>query len=295
MSEFTRILAATDLSAPSRHAVTRALFVAGVNGTNVSLVHVINQGALDNLRKFVGGKSPAVEQRIFDEAREAMTQMVADHGRVHGGAVSIRLLEGSVSRTLMDEADAMGADLVVLGARGEHYMRTLMLGTMSERLLNSSRHPMLVVKQRPREVYRRVLIPVDLSSGSAHALRMARAIAPQAGLILLHAFEAPFESKLRYAGVEEDVIQAYRAETMRESMARLVEISEQAGLRPGDVSFSVKYGDPARVILACEQNEDCDLIVMGKHGRGIIEDLLLGSVTRHVLSLSESDVLVAGG
>ena len=69
-------------------------------------------GALDNLRKFVGGKSPAVEQRIFDEAREAMTQMVADHGRVHGGAVSIRLLEGSVSRTLMDEADAMGADLV---------------------------------------------------------------------------------------------------------------------------------------------------------------------------------------
>jgi len=38
---------------------------------------------------------------------------------------------------------------------------------------------------------------------------------------------------------------------------------------------------------------DCDLVVLGKHGRSAAEDLLLGSVTKHVLAEGRSDVLVA--
>lgn len=43
-----------------------------------------------------------------------------------------------------------------------------------------------------------------------------------------------------------------------------------------------------------EQELDCDLIVMGKHGQGMLEELLLGSVTKHVLAESTGDVLVLG-
>jgi nucleotide-binding universal stress UspA family protein len=45
------------------------------------------------------------------------------------------------------------------------------------------------------------------------------------------------------------------------------------------------------MILAKEKQLGVDLIVMGKHG-SMIEDLLIGSVTRHVLSDSRCDVLV---
>ena len=42
-----------------------------------------------------------------------------------------------------------------------------------------------------------------------------------------------------------------------------------------------------------EQVLDCDLVVIGKHGQSAAEDLLLGSVTKHVLAEGQSDVLVA--
>ena len=48
-----------------------------------------------------------------------------------------------------------------------------------------------------------------------------------------------------------------------------------------------------RHIIQKEQERDCDLIVMGKHGESMVEDLLLGSVTQRVLTESRGDVLVS--
>ena len=45
-------------------------------------------------------------------------------------------------------------------------------------------------------------------------------------------------------------------------------------------------------IIAHEQEHSADLILIGKHGTELTEELLLGSVTRRVLSESRSDVLV---
>ncbi|MEO7854889.1 MAG: universal stress protein [Rubrivivax sp.] len=44
---------------------------------------------------------------------------------------------------------------------------------------------------------------------------------------------------------------------------------------------------------ASRPEQACDLIVVGKHGRNVMEDLLLGSVTSHVLAESVGDVLVS--
>lgn len=41
-----------------------------------------------------------------------------------------------------------------------------------------------------------------------------------------------------------------------------------------------------------EQERDCDLIALGKHGAHVAEDLLLGSVTKHVLMEAQADTLV---
>jgi nucleotide-binding universal stress UspA family protein len=46
-------------------------------------------------------------------------------------------------------------------------------------------------------------------------------------------------------------------------------------------------------ILEQEQEQDCDLLVMGKDGRAGFDELLLGSVTKRVLAESQSDVLVS--
>ena len=44
-----------------------------------------------------------------------------------------------------------------------------------------------------------------------------------------------------------------------------------------------------------EQEYDADLVVVGKHGTHITEELLLGSVTKHVLAEAQGDVLIVCG
>jgi nucleotide-binding universal stress UspA family protein len=117
-------------------------------------------------------------------------------------------------------------------------------------------------------------------------------VAPGAELVVLHAFEAPFEAKLQFASVEEGVINRYRMATRQEAQAQLDRLIAGAGLASGRVSARVIHGPTSRVILTQEQEQDCDLIVMGKHGQGAMDDLLLGSVTKHVLAEAAGDVLL---
>lgn len=54
----------------------------------------------------------------------------------------------------------------------------------------------------------------------------------------------------------------------------------------------VHFANPPDYILEQEEEQGADLIVMGKHGTGMTEELLLGSVTKHVLGRARADVLV---
>lgn len=293
MKPLTRILAATDLSAPARHAVDRAFRLAAESGAKLDISHVISQSAMDTLRKLLGTqKTSPVERHILDEARDRLARLVEELGQFHGVTAGMHLSVGTVLRAILEQADTLDADLLVLGARGEDYLSHMLLGTTTERLLRRTMRPVLMVKQSSHNPYRRVLIPVDFSAWSVHALKLASTVAPHAELVLLHAFEAPFESRLQYAGVDEATINHYRMEVSNESRFQMQWLTAEAGLRPETVRLSVHHGDATRIILTQEQEQDCDLIVMGKHGHGMLEELLLGSVTKHILSESACDVLV---
>lgn len=183
--------------------------------------------------------------------------------------------------------------LLVCGAKGESLVRHLLLGSTAERLLSRARCPVLVVKQAPHDKYRTLLVPVDFSPSSLRAIHHARAVAPNAEIVLLHAFEVPFEGTLRYASIEEDVINDYRVAARREAARKLSALREASGLPADMVRQVVLHGDPGSRILEQEQEQDCDLIVMGKHGLSKLEDVLIGSSTRQVLSESQGDVLVS--
>ena len=187
----------------------------------------------------------------------------------------------------------MQADLVVLGARGKDFLRRLMLGSTAERLLRKSTRPMLVVKQRAHEPYRRVLVAVDFSPWSTPLVELTRRVAPQAHLVLLSAYGIPFEGKLRFASVSDAVIKTYREQARQSAERQLHALASGAGLAPSDWTPCLPHADASLAIVEQEQEKACDLIVLGKHGQNMAEELLLGSVTSHVLSESVGDVLVS--
>ena len=51
-------------------------------------------------------------------------------------------------------------------------------------------------------------------------------------------------------------------------------------------------GHPVAVILAALQNLDISLIVMGTQGRGLLEELFLGSVAHNVSRVAACPVLL---
>jgi nucleotide-binding universal stress UspA family protein len=54
----------------------------------------------------------------------------------------------------------------------------------------------------------------------------------------------------------------------------------------------VKRGNPVDIILAQAEERNCDLIVMGTHGHGVIADAVMGSTARRVLRKARKPVLV---
>lgn len=294
MTAIASILAATDFSPPARHAAERAALLARESGARLTLLHVMQQRAFTDLRDLLGSDAAAIEQRLVDEARDSLARLSEALARTHGVQANVEVRIGSSIDETLRCADDVGAGLVVVGARGEGFLRQLLLGSTAERLLRKSMRPLLVVRQAGRDAYRRVLVPVDFSPWSDAALRVADAVAPQAELMVLHAFEVPFESKLQFAGVEEGALKGYRTASREEALRRLGETVDRAGLAPQRLRLLVRHGDASRTVLELEQEEDCELIVIGKHGKGALEELLLGSVTKHVLAQAAGDVLVTG-
>lgn len=54
----------------------------------------------------------------------------------------------------------------------------------------------------------------------------------------------------------------------------------------------IKNGAPAEIIVETAKEQNCDLIVMGTHGHGVIADVLIGSITKWVVRQSPIPVLV---
>lgn len=293
MNRLHTLLAATDLSAPSRHAALRAAMLARETGARLEILHVLESSALDEVQRMFGDDGAALRERLRTQAREALTQLAADVGESQGVSAGQHLAEGAVLKAITAQADNLDASLLILGAHGAGFMHHWLLGANAERLLRKTLRPVLAVKQRPHEAYRSVLVPVDFSPWSQGAIRLAQAAAPHAELILMHAFEMPFEGKMRYAGVEEEIIQRHRTTSHQEALARLHQAaSATLGVTQG-WRTTVVYGDAAPRILEHEEEVGADLIVLGKHGAGMVEELLLGSTTKHVLAQSRCDVLVA--
>lgn len=292
MHPLRRILVCTDLSPPARHAAVRAARLAAAAGARLDLVSVLSTDWLGRVQAHLQGPIDDVGPRLREATRQRLDELARELREAGAGEVEGRLLEGAVVPTLAAEAERGGADLLVLGARGAGFLRRALLGSTAERLVRKARCPILVVKQAPHEPYRRGLLALDLSPVARRVIAAGRAVAPDARLLPLHAFELLYESKMHYAGVDEATIRRYREAARAEAAARFDELLRAAGVDEGLLAALLVHGDPVASILEQEQERDCDLVVVGKQGESRFEELLLGSVTKHVLGESQADVLV---
>jgi nucleotide-binding universal stress UspA family protein len=294
MSNLEHILAATDLSANSIYAIDRGYRIAAAHGARYTVMYALGIESMKPLRRLLGEDIEAVSQKITKDARELLSELCARPTLNRGVTADLRIDQGIAGTAIPEFAIQNHVDLMLIGAHGKDLVQRVLLGSTASRLVRKSRWPVLIVRKLAETDYTRVLVTIDFSPASVSAIRLARMVAPCARLTLLHAYEVPFESKMQYAGVSQDIIIRYRAEALDEATKQIHELARSCGLADSDYAVTVVHGDPTRQILEHERQGGCDLIVTGKHGTHVVEELLLGSVTNHLLAESESDILVVG-
>ena len=292
MATFTSILAPTDLSGHAREAALRAARIARHTGASLHLVHVLQVSALDALRNRFAGAPADLRTRLENAARFGLEELAEAIRRAWGVEPALRCVEGDLLPEIQRAARETAADLLVFGARGISVARHLLLGSTAERLLGQAGCCMLVVRQPAEVTYRRVLAPVDFSEASLPALLRAQAIAPEARIHALHVYEAPFEGKLRLAGLEDSQLEGYvrsAADEASHGMAALL------GRLPSGarVDGLLRHGHPVAQVLDQEEELDCQLVVVGQGSGSRADDMLLGSLSRRVLAQSRGDVLMS--
>ncbi|HEX7045837.1 MAG TPA: universal stress protein [Burkholderiales bacterium] len=287
MSRIASVLAAVDFSDDARAALARAGALAAALGARLDVVHVVDAEVLAVLRRDFGSTA-AAERRLVEELQRLLNAQAA--AAPAGTQPAAHVAVGSVLDEIL--AAAAGHDLLVLGAHGLNRLRDMLIGTTAARLLARSPVPVLVVKRPPAGAYRRALVPLDASSDAPDPLPLALQVAPEAELTVVHALHVPGRDTLWLAGVAQEHIDAHSAQARERAAERIAARVRAAGAQDRAVRTVIEPDDAAPLILAQQAALDADLIVMGKRDRSRASELLLGSVTRRVLSAAACDVLV---
>ncbi len=137
-----------------------------------------------------------------------------------------------------------------------------------------------------------ILAPTDFSTTSNVALEHAKALASKFGstLHLIHVLPDPHAQawSIEAAGIPVDEMQTRWAEEARERLEGLLTDDERASLH---AVAETRVGHPFLEIIRYAKSHDVDLIVIGTHGRGAIEHMLLGSVAEKVVRKAPCPVL----
>jgi nucleotide-binding universal stress UspA family protein len=138
----------------------------------------------------------------------------------------------------------------------------------------------------------KLLVPVDGSTASLRALKVAVSLArlsPNASLHLVHVHEEP----LIYGEIAVYVPREKMEALQRAHSDGILDAAE-AELRDSAVRHTreVLSGPIAPTIAAHAERLGCDAIVMGRHGKTALGDLLMGSVAMKVLHATRLPVML---
>jgi nucleotide-binding universal stress UspA family protein len=286
------IIAALDLEAGSDAVLARAIQLASAHAAWLLLLHVIEAESLSHAAAASGRSESDLQDQMRQQALATIEASLLDHGRARRNEVRVEF--GSPHEVIARVIDERSVDLVVVGPHKRQSLKEKVLGSTADRVIRTSPAPVLVVRRASVEPYQEMVAAVDFSPQSAAAVRQARKLAPEAKLQLVHAVEVPltFEQSLLRVGTSQAQIEEYRS--VRTAKAR-DELAAFARDIAGDhkVSKRLIEGAPGPALVRISRGRSVDLLALGPHGRGVVLQALLGSVTQRVLREAECDILVA--
>jgi nucleotide-binding universal stress UspA family protein len=269
------VLLATDLERRTDRAMDRAAALADEWNVKLVIAHAI-EGSPDVWpRMRPSDLRAAAKQRIRHDLRDPAPR-----------GLELVVERGDAVRLILDTIQQHDCGLVVTGVARESGFGRVSAGQTVDALARLSPVPVLAVKTRPNRHYRNVYVATDFSEASRAALITTLEMFPSAQITLFHAFHVAYESFMDDTCAARDAESRYADEKAREFLA-----STQTDRR--DIRVLSEHGAPEHALRARAATGGVDLVVVGTRGRGLIGQLLLGSVARSIVAEVPIDVLVA--
>lgn len=224
-----------------------------------------------------------------DRLRDALAAQVERTGIGPDELSGVILRRGAPHRVLCELAEELGADLLVISATAGGRLQR-MLGSAADRIVRRACCPVLVVRGELPVPPRRVLAPVDLSPLSADAFRTGLGRLGE----LRGGEGGEIEALFVLSVLQRQVAPQFTPEQVdrfaREELERFVE--RHAGGAALRVGRKVRAGNTREQILEEIRESGPDLVLLGTHGLGGFDRVVIGSVAADVIRESPCSVLV---
>ena len=277
--------------------------VARLTGASLHLAHVHRPYEPDDLlftTPFQFEHVSVAEYDAWDRDREERYMAgIADKLTREGASVDTRVLDGTeVAGELIDYADRVATDMIVMTSHGRSGMRRAWLGSVADEIIRRTSLPLIVIHPAEGRAeseggisVRHILVPLDGSELAESVLGPASELARAAGarLTLARVVPAPdtFGDVSAAAG-------AGYVDALTEDALRYLE-DKAAPLRMEGLTVAthvVAGVAPAPAIADLADRLDADLIAIATHGRGGIKRTVLGSVADRLLRSASVPILV---
>jgi len=266
------LLLATDLSARCDRPLERAKQLADEFSIPllVLTVHDAPQAPGDVLPWHDGDAGRAQQESA---AREEFAREFAGS---HLDATQ-RFASGAAAGAILDTAATLPGAMVVAGASQHDSLGDLLLGSTVEKLARGLAQPLLVVRQRVRGPYRRIMVATDFTPASRLALETAARLFPGRRIAVFHAHDA-------------DVLAPDAP-----PRAQLASFLDGCALPPGARALLdpvIGEGEPASRLARHVVDNSIDLVVLGLHEESALMRLLTGSRSEYLLQAVVCDTLL---
>ncbi len=263
-----RLLICTDGSPDSQGALAGAFALAQACGSKIYVLQVLefNPEFEAQAPEFVAGREAQVHDYL--EACQAQADQLDIPLETR-----VRRSEAA-SAGIVDEAQKIQPDLIIMGRRGRSRLFRLMMGNVTARVIGYSPFNVLVVPKGVSLEFRRILAASDGSPHSYAAWDEALFISRRVG------------GELTVVSVARDDAEIATAQAI---VKRLQKEAGYQGLTP---RARVLKGRPFEAIVQASRELDADLIVMGALGMTGLTSLVMGSVTERVIAQAPCSVMV---
>ena len=290
------VLVGVDGSRSSKRAVQWAAHEARMRNVPLTLVHVVVTPSWGPAPWLLSNQPLPLPAEEDPELEKSGRKIIAD---------AIKIAEESTRETGHPEINSelffsvpvptlvglsKEARIIVVGRRGQHRLRGVLLGSVSTGLIHHAHCPVAVIGDAapigPKDSRRPVVVGIDGSSASELATEIAfdEASRRRVDLIAIHAWRDQDLSK--GLSMEWTTQQSIASKNLAERLAGWRERFPDVTVHP-----RVVWDNPADHLL--DEAKSAQLLVVGSHGRGGFAGMVLGSVSTAVAHAARIPVIVA--